>query len=201
MSSFDSERRRKTVHIITDLACKYREVDGTEKNISPKQKIILTHEDRFAKELLRLMAGARTLKIEEYTDSGQKRSRIVHADFSQDFPDDEIAHKIEKIKGILDSRTFAASFEEDCREVLEHIFKRKYFLELKDEISSRKSVRTFTTKLAQHGIGGFGDAAKSQKFVRVCDDLNIELHDATSANSNGDKESILNEFFECLKEI
>lgn len=47
MSSFDSERRRKTVHLITDIVCKYKEADGTERSIFPKQKIILTHEDRF----------------------------------------------------------------------------------------------------------------------------------------------------------
>lgn len=201
MSSFDSERRRKTVHLITDVACKYKETDGTEKSIVPRQKIILTHEDRFAKELARLIPNARTLKIEEYVDDGQKRSKIVHADFAQDFPDDDISNRIEKIKGILDTRAFTTDFETDCRVVLEHIFKRKYYLELKTEISQRKSVRTFTTKLTQDSIGGFNDTAKSQKFIRLCDDLNIELHDGTAANSNGDKESILREFFECLKLI
>jgi len=201
MSSFDSERRRKTVHIITDIACKYKEANGTEKSILPKQKIILTHEDRFAKELARLMPSACTLKIEEYVDGGQKRSKIAHADFAKDFPDDDISHRIEKIKSILDTRTFTTAFEADCREVLEHIFKRKYYLELKTEISQRKSVRTFTTKLTQDSIGGFNDTTKSQKFIRLCDDLNIELHDGTATNSNGDKESILKEFFECLKLI
>lgn len=201
MSSFDSERRRKTVHLITDIICKYKEIDGTEKSVLPKQRIILTHEDRFATELARLMPDARTLKIEEYVDNGKKRSRIAHADFAQDFPDDDISHRIERIKGILDARAFKTPFEADCREVLEHIFKRKYYLELKNEISLRRSVRTFTTKLTQDSIGGFDDTKKSIKFIRLCDDLNIELHDGVSANSNGDKESILKEFFECLKLI
>lgn len=201
MSSFDSERRRKTVHLITDIECKYKEADGTEKTIHPKQKIILTHEDRFAKELVRLISSACTLKIEEYVDGRQKRSKIVHADFAQDFPDDDISHRIEKIKGILDTRVFTTAFEADCREVLEHIFKRKYYLELKNEIAQRKSVRTFTTKLTQDSIGGFNDNTKSQKFIRLCDDLNIELHDGTAINSNGDKESILKDFFECLRII
>ena len=187
MSSFDSERRRKTLHLIADIAC--------------KQKIILTHEDRFAKELARLMPCARTLKIEEYVDAGQKRSKIAHADFAQDFPDDDISYRIEKINRILDTRAFTENFELDCRIVLEHIFKRKYYPELKTEISQRKSVRTFTTKLMQDGIGGFDDPTKSQKFVRLCDDLNIGLHAGTAANSTGDRESILKEFFECLKLI
>lgn len=198
MSSFDSERRRKTVHLITDIICKYKEADGTKKNLSPKQKIILTHEDRFAKELERLMPGACTLKIKEHVDGGQKRSNIVHAHFFQDFPDDDISYRVEKIKGILDSRSFTRAFEVDCREVLEHIFKCKYYLELKTEITQRKSIRTFTTKLAQDRVGGFGDVSKAQKFMRLCDDLNIELHGGSTANSSGDKESILKDFFECL---
>ena len=196
MSSFDIERRRKTVHLITDIACKYKEAGGTEKSVVPRQKIILTHEDRFAKELERRMPCARTLKIKEYVDTGQKRSKIA-----QDFPDDDIANRVEKIKGILDTRTFTENFELDCRVVLEHIFKAKYYLELKTEISQKKSVRTFTTKLMQDSIGGFNDATKFQKFDRLCDDLNIELHDGTAANSKGDQESILKEFFECLKLI
>lgn len=201
MSSFDSERRRKTVHRITDLACKYKDANGVEITVLPRQKIVLTHEDRFAKELKRLMPGACMLKIEEYMDGANKRSRISHADFYQDFPDDDISNRIEKIKNILDTRSFTNPFEEDCRVVLEHIFKRKYYLDLKDLIAQRKSVRTFTTKLTQDKIGGFDIAAKSQKFIRLCDDLNIELHDNGASNSNGDKESILKDFFDCLKEI
>ena len=201
MSSFDSERCRKTVHRITDIASKYKDVNGSEKILLPGQKIILTHEDRFAKELKRLMPNACTLKIEEYMDGSSKRSRISHADYAQDFPDDDISYRIEKIKGILDNREFATPFEEDCRVVLEHIFKRKYYLELKDAIVQRKSVRTFTINLMQSNIGGFEDVTKSQKFIRLCEDLNIELHDGNDSNSNGDRESILKDFFECLKEI
>ena len=187
MSSFDIERRRKTLHLIADLAC--------------KQKIILTHEDRFAKQLEHLMPCARTLKIKEYVDTKRKRSKIAHADFAQDFPDDEIPNLVEKLKGMLDTRTFADSLELDCRVVLEHIFKCKYKLELKTAISQRKSVRTFTEELMKIGIGGFDDPTKSKQFVRLCDDLNIDLHDGAARISTGDRESILKEFFECLKLI
>lgn len=201
MSSFDSERRRRTVQIITDISCKYKDASGAEIIISPRQKIILTHEDRFAKELKRLMPNACTLKIMEYMDGSNKRSKIAHADFSEDFPDDDIAHRIEKIKNILDTRSFATPFEEDCRVVLEHIFKRKYYLDLKDVIAQRKSVRTFTTTLAQGCIGGFDNTEKVQSFIRLCDDLNIELHDNSASSSNGDKESIITDFLSCLKTI
>ena len=51
------------------------------------------------------------------------------------------------------------------------------------------------------GIGGFDDPTKSKQFVRLCDDLNIDLHDGAARISTGDRESILKEFFECLKLI
>ena len=147
------------------------------------------------------MTSACTLKIKETVDAEQKRSTIAHADFAQDFPDDEIPNLVERLKEMLDTRTFAENFEADCRVVLEHIFKCKYKLELKAEISQKKSVRTFTTKLNQDCIGGFNDPTKFKKFDRLCNDLNIELHDGSAAPSLGDQESILKDFFECLTSI
>ena len=201
MSSLDNERRRRTAQLISDITYTYTDTDGTEKALLPRQKVILTHEDRFAKELARLMPNAVTLKIEEYVDGNQKRSKIAHADFFKEFPDDDISVRIEKIKDILDRRTFSIPFEEDCRVVLEHIFKRKYYLELKELIEQKKSVRTFVTKLHDDKIGTFDDDTKFKKFTRLCDYLNIELHDNSSTSSNGDRESVLNDFFDCLKEI
>lgn len=200
MSSFDYERRRKTVHHITDLSCTFVEA-GAEVAVTPVQKIVLTHEDRFARELKRLIPDATTLKILDEVDNGTRKSSLCHADFSKDFPEDDISSRIEEIKTILDSRNFTKSFEEDCRIVLEHIFRRKYYLDLKDDISKRKGVRTFTVTLAGLKINGFDEKTKYDKFIRLCDDLNIELHDNSSSNSNGDKESILKDFFECLKLI
>jgi hypothetical protein len=201
MSSFDSERRRKTIQLITDIVCRYQESDGSIKVVHPMQKIILTHEDRFAKELLHLTPSANTLKIEEYLDAGNKRSRIVHSDFSKDFPDDEIIDKIEKLKQILDGRQFTVAFEADCRIVLENIFKRKYYFDLKELITTRKSVRSFITKLKELSINDFNIDEKFNKYIRLCDDLCIELHDNGSSNINGNRESILKDFFDCLKNI
>jgi len=199
ISSFDNERRRKTVQLITDVVCRYREPNGSEKVLSPKQKIILTHEDRFAKELSHLMPNACTLRIEDYVDGNEKRSRVAHINLSKEFPEDDISHRIEKIKEIIDTRSFNTPFEEDTRIVLEHIFKRKYYLELKNAIAQRKGVRTFINTLAQDGVGGFDSDDKRRKFERLCDDLNIKLHDGSTRDSDGDTESIIKDFFECLK--
>lgn len=201
MSSFDSERLRKTVQLIVDVVSKVKKSNGEEKVLSPKQKIVLTHDDRFAKEFLRLLPDSRTLKIVESSNNGQKKSDIIDADFSKDFPDDLIFNKIDSIKNILDSRDFSRQFEADCRGVLEALFKKKYYLHLKTEISNRKSVRTFITTLKQLNIGGYDDDNKFQDFSRLCDDLNIELHGSGGYNSAGDNESIIKDFFKCLDVI
>lgn len=201
MSSFDHERRRKTIHLITDIEHKSIKSGNGTVVLRPLQKIILTHEDRFAKELVRLMPDAQTLKIEEYIEVGNKRSKIVHSDFMQDFPDDDISQRIENLEEILKSRTFSINFQEDCRKVLEHIFKRKYYLDIKEAINMRKGVRTFVEKLRELKINNFENDDKNTKFLRLCSDLNIELHDNVTESSNGDKESILKDFFECLRII
>jgi len=198
MSSFDRERRRKTIHLVADINCKYKNDDGEEKMIKPDQKIILTHDENFAKELKHEMPSACSVKIIECRESTNKYSKIAHTDFYLDFPDDDISDKIDKIRDILDSGSFTEPFEKDCRKVLENIFKHKYRLNLLEEIQSKKSIRTFTTKLAKEAINNFHQEAKFKKMIRLCDALNIELHDGQSHNSPGDNESILKDFFECL---
>jgi wobble nucleotide-excising tRNase len=201
MTSFDYERRRKTIHHITDISSQVPAADGSMTIIYPRQKIVLTHEHGFARELNRLVGDAVTLKISDLIDDGIKRSKIVHADFTKDFPEDDISDRIENIAEVFAKRKFDVNFELDCRVVLEHIFKRKYHLELKDNIANRKSVRTFTTTLSEAKINGFDDVTKRNLFIRLCDDLNIEMHDGSVSSSNGDKESIIKDFFVCLKTI
>lgn len=201
MSSLDNERRRKTIHLLVDLSYSNKETDGSVTTLYPAQKIVMTHEDRFAKELERHMSDACTLKIKDCMDGTDKRSEISHVDLEEDFPDDDIAQRIDKVKSILDTASFSEPFHEDCRVVLEHIFKCKYQLNLKTQIATKKSVRTFTTTLATDKVGGFDEKTKLNRFTRLCDDLNIELHDNGSSSSNGDKKSVLEDFFVCLSSI
>jgi len=199
MSSMDNERRRDTIHLLIDIA--YLS-DEKSSILYPAQKIILTHEEGFAKELKRCMSDACTLKIEGYVDdNGDKRSTIKHANFETEFPDNDITQRIDRIKNILDSESFSEPFHQDCRIVLEHVFKCKYLLYLKTEIAAKNSIRTFTTSLNNQKVGGFEDVAKNGKFLRLCDALNIELHDNNSTSSNGDKKSVLKDFFICLGSI
>jgi hypothetical protein len=148
-----------------------------------------------------MIPNAETLKIVEKVISGNKRSDITRLNIAEEFPDDDIAQRIEKVKSILDNRQFDKSFDDDCRVVLDHIFKRKYYLYLKSDISDRKGVRTFSKTLTSLKVGGFDDVDKAKKFDRLCNDLNIELHGVQTNRSIGDKESILKDFFYCLSII
>lgn len=201
MTSFDYERKRKTIHLITDISSTVVVADGSKTLLYPRQKIVLTHEHGFARELSRLAVDAITLKIIDDVNDGTKCSKIAHSDFTKDLPEDDIPIRIEKIAEVLAKRTFTTDFELDCRVVLEHVFKRKYYLELKDDVKNRKSVRSFTLTLGAAKINGFDEATKQSLFIRLCNDLNIEMHDGATQNSNGDKESIIKDFFTCLKAI
>jgi len=197
-SSFDEERKRKTIHLLADIRCKYRDQNGVEQTKLPLQRIILTHERNFFREIyLKEFPSAQTLKIEFDRDvSGVKSSKISYCDVSEDFPEDEIIAKIKRVKEIETSKSFGEKYSDDCRIILENVFKRKYLFELQTAINSRGSVRTFTQTLQSKY-----DGATFQKLLRLCTDLNIELHDSPANTSKGDHESILRDFFDCLELI
>ena len=188
LSSFDRERKMKTIHFIADVS------NGTD---TPKQKIILTHEKEFYKDFKKLpeLSNAQTLKISSKISDGTKQSEIEYCDIDQDFPDDDIIDRLKRVQNILANESFDQKYADDCRIILENIFKRKYYCDIKDELAQRKSVRTFSIKVFD------GDPAKKTRFIRLCDSLQIELHDNTSTASDGDIKAILVEFFECLKII
>ncbi|MBI5101303.1 MAG: AAA family ATPase [Nitrospirae bacterium] len=188
ISSFDRERKRKTVHLIADISSRGK---------LPLQKIILTHERSFLNDLLcdPNLEEAVTLEITSEIRDGIKQSKIEHCDRSL-FLDDEILKKIKRLRDILDKELFIEQYEKDCRTVLEYLFKTKYYFELRDDIVNRKGVRSFAEKIFM------SDKPKRDKFLRVCNDLNIPMHDGTlPLPSHGDVKSILRDFFECLREV
>ncbi len=198
MSSFDIERRWKTIHLITDIECTFKDENGTVKSLYPKQKIILTHEVKFVKDLKKSLSDARTLKIGKCSRSSHS-STLEYCDLQKEFPDDEIIAKLESLKSILDSGSFDNDFFADCRIVLENIFKRKYYFTLKSAIDQNRSVGAFITELSNAGINDYGKT-HNNKIKRVLD-INTQLHDNTTTFSDGDKKDILKEFFDCLELI
>lgn len=194
-SSFDEERKRDTIQLLADV--KYENL-GIEKK--PLQKIILTHEKTFYRDVYLKSftdSSTQTLKIDfDKVIDGINTSKIDYCNIDEEFPDDKIIAKIKRVKGIHDNQSYNKKYDGDCRVILENIFKRKYYFLLEDAIKSRKSVRTFTTSLEdKYPTEDFN------KLLRLCDDLNIELHDNDSDPSNGDHGSILRDFFECIEII
>lgn len=194
-SSFDEERKRDTIQLLADV--KY-ENGGIEKK--PLQKIILTHEKTFYRDVYLKSfnnSSTQTLKIDfDKVIDGINTSKIDYCNIDEEFPDDRIIAKIKRVKEIHDSQSFDEKYHVDCRVILENIFKRKYYFRLEDAIKSNNSVRTFTTSLKDKY-----PTEDYKKLLRLCDDLNIELHDNGSYPSNGDQASILRDFFECIEII
>ncbi len=194
-SSFDEERKRDTIQLLADI--KY-ESSGVEKK--PLQKILLTHEKTFYRDVYLKSfkdSSTQTLKIDfDKVIDGINTSRIDYCNVDEEFPDDKIIAKIKRVKEIHESQAYSEKYNGDCRVILENIFKRKYYFLLEEAIKSRKSVRTFTTSLEDKY-----PTEDYNKLLRLCDDLNIELHDNDSDPSNGDHGSILRDFFECIEII
>lgn len=192
-SSFDEERKRDTIQLLADI-----QFVGDSTVKIPLQKIILTHEKTFYRDIyLKSFTQPQTLKIDfDKTINGIETSTIKHCDIESEFPDDYIIAKIKRLKNIDLNRLFSEKYDGDCRIVLENIFKRKYYFLLEDDIKKRKSVRTFATTLqSKYSV------VDHNKLIRLCDDLNIELHDNDSKPSVGDHASILRDFFECIEII
>lgn len=192
-SSFDEERKRDTIQLLADIQFN----DGVTIK-TPLQKIILTHEKTFYRDIyLKSFNQPQTLKIEfDKVVNGINTSTIKYCDIDEEFPDDYIIAKIKRLKVIHSNRSFHEKYDADCRIVLENIFKRKYYFLLEEEIKKRKSVRTFTTTLQ-----GRYPESDYNKLLRLCNDLNIELHDNDGDPSEGDHASILRDFFECIEII
>lgn len=194
-SSFDEERKRDTIQLLADV--KYEKL-GIEKK--PLQKIILTHEKTFYRDVYLKSfsdSSTQTLKIDfDKIIDGINTSRINYCNIEEEFPDDKIIAKIKRVKEIHDNQSYNEKYHVDCRVILENIFKRKYYFLLEDAIKSNKSVRTFTTSLEDKY-----QTDDYKKLLRLCNDLNIELHENGSDSSNGDHSSVLRDFFECIEII
>lgn len=190
-SSFDEERKRDTILLLADI--QYVNGNSVKK---PLQKILLTHEKTFYRDIYyKLFDQPQTLKIEfDKIENGVNTSKISYCNIDKEFPDDKIIAKIKRLKDIHTNSEYDKEYDKDCRIVLENIFKRKYYFLLEDEIKSKKSIRTFTTVLEDKYT-----QEDYNKLLRLCNDLNIELHDNSVENSSGDHASILRDFFECIE--
>lgn len=185
ISSFDKERKRKTKHLLLDVNCEGKK---------PEQIIVLTHQEDFLKEISRELdsfgESYTTLKI----NSGDIE---LVPDINKEFPDDEIISKLEYLKELNSLESIEKDFFGDCRIILENVLKRKYFEKLSPVIAEnpRASIRTYGETVYENG-------EFKTKFMRLCNDMQIPLHDnSIPAPSDGDKKSILTDFFDILGNI
>lgn len=202
-SSFDSDRRTKTAELLANPHLIDENGAIVEKEIN--QLIILTHESEFFKWIFRRLDNPKALRIiPNGQNNGVSKSMIVDCDVAQEFIEDENLKNLRDIHELLIANKPINDYEgicAKCRVILENIFKRKYLFELEDEINLNRSVRTFITKLNELKINQFDNGAKYKKFMFLCDNLNIELHDTNMKNDCKNAVTVLNDFFTLIKEI
>ena len=189
---------------------KQNEIDSTlnrveyiEKEVN--QLIILTHEREFFKWLFIKLDNPKALSlIPDGDTNGVKKSTVVDCNVNKEFIEDENLKDLKDIENIYSSNKPITNYEglcAKCRRVLESVFIRKYLFELEDEINTRKSVRTFVDKLKIISQNDFEKVPKHKKFIDLCDNLNIELHNNTFRNEGQNAQTVLGDFLNLIKEI
>lgn len=202
-SSFDSDRRTKTVEL---LANPYLITpDGVLIEKKMNQLIILTHEKEFFAWLFQKLDCPKALKIvgNGLDSNGIKTSTIVDCDVYTEFIEDENKKDLKEIQQVCLSNKPIENYEAlcvKCRKILESIFTRKYFFELQT-IDNRGSIRSFTEKLKELTINDFDKTPKYRDFISLCDNLNIELHDNKMTNEGGNALIVLSDFLKLIKQI
>ncbi|HAB52680.1 MAG TPA: hypothetical protein DCE80_11010 [Ignavibacteriales bacterium] len=203
-SSFDSDRRTKTIELLANPCLITPDGELIEKKMN--QLIILTHEKEFFAWLFRKLDSPKALKIVEngLDSSGIKKSTIKDCDVDSEFIEHENKRDLKEIQEIYQSNKTVNDYDglcAKCRKVLESIFTRKYLFELQDEINQNKSIRKYTDKLKELSINGFDNEPKYKSFIFLCDNLNIELHDSPMKNDGGNAHNVLGDFLKLIKQI
>lgn len=202
-SSFDSDRRVKTVQLLANPYLITPDGEYIEKEIN--QLIILTHESEFFKWLFMKLDNPKPLRlIPDGDTNGVKKSTLVDCNVYNEFIEDENLKDLKEIENIYSSNKPITNYEglcAKCRRVLESVFARKYLFELEDEINTRKSVRTFVDKLKTISQNDFDRTPKYKSFIDLCDNLNIELHNNSFRNEGQNAQAVLGDFLKLIKQV
>ena len=199
ISSFDSERKRKTIQMLASI-------ENYNKK-KPLQRIVLTHEKSFLSRLMREEAFSDAIVYKLEPDgmiNGQKKCTMVFCDVNEEFLKKETFKYLEEIKeAIVDNRFISDEPYLKCRKIMEAVFKAKYYLELKEDIWQNKGLRPFVDTLSRIDIYS---KEKRNSFICLFNDLHVPHHDqnvpeGVSENSQGDLISILKDTLKLLKEI
>ena len=202
-SSFDSDRRMKTVQLLSNPYLITPEGELVEKAVN--QLIILTHESEFFKWIFQKLNNPKPLRIvADGLNNGVKKSTFRDCDVYKDFIEDKVKKDLKEVKTIYQSNTPITNYEDlcvKCRKILESIFTRKYLFELESEIALRKSIRSYVDKLKDLYINEFTNEPTYRQFIDLCDNLNIELHDNAFTNEGQNAHDVLGDFLKLIKQI
>ncbi len=202
-SSFDSDRRMKTVQLLSNPYLITPDGELIQKTVN--QLIILTHESEFFKWIFQKLNNPKSLRIvADGTNNGVKKSTFKDCDVYKEFIEDKNKKDLKEVKSIYQSNTPIANYEElcvKCRKILESIFTRKYLFELETEIAQRKSIRSYVDKLKELSVNGFANEPRYKQFIDLCDNLNIELHDNCFTNDGQNAHDVLGDFLKLIKLI
>ena len=196
-SSFDKERRRAIIKEIQNISF-------NDTVLKPKQVIILTHELDFYKWCLIKFPDAIALEIQnEGVQDGIKKSTILRTN-RELYLESSARKDLKEIIKVIDENKTPTEMEglfSKSRKILEDVFTKKYYSHLKEDIKSRKSVRTFTETLKTNNVNQFETHIKFSQIINLCDDLNIELHNNEFKNEGENGLNVLQDFIKCLEII
>ena len=202
-SSFDSDRRIRTVQLLSNPHLITPDGEIIEKTVN--QLIILTHESEFFKWIYQKLDNPKALRIvPDGHTNGVKKSNVIDCDVQKEFIDDENLKNLKEIKECYSSNKPITNYEGlcvKCRKILESIFTKKYLFELEDEISTRKSIRSFVGKLNTLAINNYDNVPRHREFINLCDNLNIELHNNTLKNDGQNAHNVLGDFLKLIKQV
>jgi wobble nucleotide-excising tRNase len=196
MSSFDIDRKRHTIKLLRD------DLKGkNDKGIN--QLIVLTHEDSFFTLVHKYFPATETRYLRIAWLEAENTSIFAPCDINEEFLKEDYFKHIEDLKACLtgnDNELEALDLSK-MRICLEHVLKRKYYVELEQEIKEGKSTTEFVKKLSELGIYDETDKKEIDDLL-----LHLSHHDQSNqvkASAMKPKEirDTIQDFFQVLKKI
>lgn len=190
-SSFDSNRREKTIQLFRDLK------DNNKESIW--QSFILTHEKSFYIKLFKEFwkDNVKTFRI---TNSFDEWSKIDLYN-EEDFLLESYFRDLRFIENAYKNSTNLDEALKKCRICLEHILKRKYYIILKDEkLKDGKAILQFWS-ISSYLDKIWDKCQCKQEILNL--NLHQEMHDGNSmlAMNDSEKNGKLKEFLELVEKI
>ncbi len=185
-SSFDNNRREKTINCLRDIK--------NSLNEEPKQKIILTHEESFLVKTYKKLNNVKVLKIHKDISG----SKLEFVDIENDFIKDIYFKDLEYIKKSIDNVENLNEALKKTRPCLEHVLKRKYYFYIKNDTLKKGSINGYVEDIGDGNL----NFDKQELY-----DLNLhqDMHDSTyvinSLSTDTEKVNRLKDFLNFIGKV